>query len=861
MAFNPVAMLAERTCAPIYNAIDTGNNTLAVRHADRILHTQPELALASALKALALVRSAKRDEANTICTQLIARGLPKGHENALTPLTWCLGRLGRRQDEVALLETAVKNNPNDEDLARQTFLALIKCQSFQKAQQLSLKMHKSFAQRKQGKGRFADEYFWWSILSYVLLARDAKAPGAALALPLSQRMIEKQIETKPLGLNDEEALCLQLQVLVRQGKKAEAFELVATEGSVGHALCDRNLSLEFTRTDLARELNKWQYVEQSCWARIDGGSRNWAHFSGFLDAAEKRGKDELMAAHKKINVLLSVKGAVKDRSVRLAELEVWRKRMQVEPEVEAQLYAKVAAYFDTFGTKACCHEDLLPYLGALSSDSRSKLSAALKEKTKPLSVKTEAELRTYISIAKITRAVQTASGLSEESEAALAAELVARYVDGLSVGKDLPETEMQPADDIALLAVQALLSAYRLSGGKLVYLFQVIGLLEFGLTKSSKGYQLRMLLIRSYTLAGAVDRALIHYGLLGLKSVQADTLSHLVSERCSAFSATGRNAKAADEGTYKMAVRTLSTAQAIYEENANSTPEMIGKALEHGIYSRVEEFVEFGEALERSLQRQVVRLEEARSHLHRRGNFADDEQRSTFGAAISNSVASVRADLAAGLSDQRDYSVLVNYQPMATPSVEELTQVGPRQDAGWVRSIALTLADDEGGAGIKDEDLVAMTEREKALVELVASARNGSFEASRLLELLEAVKTTTRTVVDVVGGGAGGAERMVRPVDVVHEVGLALEAVYHTEALLDAESKAACQTHLAELATLVNHLTRSTQQLTKPAVLEQGLAAVGAERVAQLMQSTRDNVARCWTKVFANLRDALRDAL
>ncbi len=469
-----------------------------------------------------------------------------------------------------------------------------------------------------------------------------------------------------------------------------------------------------------------------------------------------------MAAHKKINVLLSVKGAVKDRSVRLAELEVWRKRMQAEPEVEAQLHAKVVAYFDTFATKACCHEDLLPYLRALSSDSRSKLSAALKERIKPLPAKNEAELRTYISIAKITRAVQAESSLSEGSEAALAAELVARYVDGLSVGKDLPDTEMQPADDLALLGAQALLSAYRLSGGKLVYLFQVIGLLEFGLTKSSKGYQLRMLLIRSYTLAGALDRALIHYGLLGLKSVQADTLSHLVSERCSAFSATGKNAKAADEATYKMAVRTLSTAQAIYEENAGSTPEMIGKALEHGIYSRVEEFVEFGEALERSLQRQVVRLEEARSHLHRRGNFADDEQRKTFEAAISNSVASVRADLAAGLSDQRDYSVLVNYQPMATPSVEELTQVGQRQDAGWVRSIALTLADDQGGVGIEEQDLQTLTAREKALVQLMASLRSGSFEASRLLELLEAVKTTTRTVVDVVGGGAGGGERVAR---------------------------------------------------------------------------------------------------
>ena len=201
---------------------------------------------------------------------------------------------------------------------------------------------------------------------------------------------------------------------------------------------------------------------------------------------------------------------------------------------------------------------------------------------------------------------------------------------------------------------------------------------------------------------------------------------------------------------------------------------------------------------------------------------------------------------------------------MGTPSVEELTQVGPRQDEGWVRSIALTLAGNEGGAGLQEEDLQTLTERERSLVQLVTSARGGSFESQKLLVLLEAVKSTTRAVVDVVGGGEAGAERMVRPVDAVHVVALALEAVYHTEAQLDAdaEAKAACQTHLAELATLVNHLTRPAQDVTQPAVLEQGLAgAVGVERVATMMQTTHDNVARCWTKIFANLRNALRDAL
>ncbi|KAJ9475894.1 N-terminal acetyltransferase B complex subunit MDM20 [Pseudozyma hubeiensis] len=859
-AFNPVAMLAERTCGPIYNAIDTGNNILAVRHADKILQSQPDLALACALKALALVRSGRRTEAHDVCTKLIARGLRKGEDNVLTPLTWTLGRLGRIDDEITLLEAAVKTNPTDEALSRQTFFALIKNKSFQKAQQLALKMHKSFTGRNRAQGRFVQEYFWWSILSYLLLARDPNAPGAALALPLSQRMIEKQIESKPLSLNDEEALCLLLQVLIRQNKKQDAFDLIAAPGSVGHTLCDRNLSLEFTRTDLAKGLQNWSYIEESCWARIDGGSRNWAHFAGYLDAADKLGKDHLVTAQKRINVLLSVKGATKDRSVRLAELEVIKKRMgSGDHQAEAQLEAKVLSYFEQFASKACCHEDLLPYLGALSAASRKTVLDQVKSKARPAPIKNELDLRTNISIAKITRTVQPSETLTEESEATLAAALLTQYLDGLSVGASLPETEMQPADDLALLGVQALLSAYKLSHGKPVYLHQTVALLEHALTKSKKGYQLRMLLIRSYILAGAFDRASIHYGLLGLKSVQADTLSHLISERCSAFSSVPSSSATPDDGLYKMTVRTLSTSQAIYEENSSSTPDMISKALEHGIYSRVEEFVEFGEALERSLQRQISRLEESRSHLMNRQNFKKDEEGKHFEAGIEKAVTAVRQDLQKGLSDQRDFTVLVNYQPLGTPDVEELTQVGPKQDAGWVRSIASTLSSAE--SEVDEKDLQSLTNQERALVAIVRSARSGQIDPATLTKMLESTKTTVRALVDSPNDPAAPPSRMVRPVDAVHEVALALEAIYHTKPNLDDETQSTCKTHLAEIATLVNHFSRSAQAAAPATVLQDSLASLGKDKVEQMMQTTRDNVGRSSVKVFGNLRDALRDAL
>ena len=64
---------------------------------------------------------------------------------------------------------------------------------------------------------------------------------------------------------------------------------------------------------------------------------------------------------------------------------------------------------------------------------------------------------------------------------------------------------MQPADDLALLSAQALVSAYVLSSNDTAYLHQAVALLEFACGKSNKGYQLRMLLIRCYSILGELN--------------------------------------------------------------------------------------------------------------------------------------------------------------------------------------------------------------------------------------------------------------------------------------------------------------------------------------------------------------------
>ena len=74
-------------------------------------------------------------------------------------------------------------------------------------------------------------------------------------------------------------------------------------------------------------------------------------------------------------------------------------------------------------------------------------------------------------------------------------------MDGLVHGKHLPDTELQPVDDLAVLAGHAFVTAWKATGD-LSFLFKAVPLLEFASSKSKQSYVIRLLLIRIYHLLG-----------------------------------------------------------------------------------------------------------------------------------------------------------------------------------------------------------------------------------------------------------------------------------------------------------------------------------------------------------------------
>ena len=111
------------------------------------------------------------------------------------------------------------------------------------------------------------------------------------------------------------------------------------------------------------------------------------------------------------------------------------------------------------------------------------------------------ELQRSINVQKLLRFNLQDSDLTVELESGRALQLVQFYIEGLKLGKELPKTELQPADDLAVLAAQVFVSMYDQSND-VTHLHNAVVFLEFASKKSPQSYQIHLSLNRIYRLLG-----------------------------------------------------------------------------------------------------------------------------------------------------------------------------------------------------------------------------------------------------------------------------------------------------------------------------------------------------------------------
>ncbi|KAG5635534.1 hypothetical protein H0H81_010946 [Sphagnurus paluster] len=524
-----------------------------------------------------------------------------------------------------MFEEAYKQQPLNEELGAQTFFANVRANHWKSAQQIATKMYKQFHE---------DRYLYWSVISAILQANDtATSPDMRIIL---YKLAHRLIASSPTpSYQNTDRFYLHLTILRELELYDEAHKLLDSE--IGRVICSSSLSCNEIRRDIWRSRGMIRDEGKLAEARVvDLKDRNWLEFLSILDAA--------------FSYLDSSQNSESPSVDETARANCTKHVSKIR-----ELFTQIA---QEDGTK-----DRSASLALLELENRSRIHGISTGNSYTNAV----ELRRLINSHKLLRYSLTQLDLTIEAETIRVAVYIRQYLKGLKLGAELPTTELQYADDLALLAANALVGLWKLASDDR-YLHNAVVLLEFALTKSKQSFQARLILIRLYRLLGAPSLALDHYRAMGVKQVQHDTLSHFILSRASTFSLTAT-------GDLTLTTECLESTQ-IYLSNSQETADYVVRAFTAEKYSQIPEFVTFEERLDNSLQRDIVKMEHLRMRLSHEPISCD---------VIDMELIELKFIFDRNHYDNRDFDIIANYQPKSSESINSQTFLfGQNESRGWL---------------------------------------------------------------------------------------------------------------------------------------------------------------------------------
>ncbi|KAG9287759.1 hypothetical protein G9A89_017354 [Geosiphon pyriformis] len=704
-------------------SIDSQNYKGALSQITKLQKKQPHALILKSLKALVLERSGKSQEALVLCNEV--KACKPADEAILQALTTVYRSLGKHEEIVQLYESAARSQPKNEVLASHMFMAMVRNDDYKGQQQAALKLHKTFK---------TNRYLFWAIMSLILQAQEASPPQSNIFLTLAERMMIKAVEDN--RLEETEEVHLYLSILLSQNKVKEALGVI--DGQLGQR-CKDDTEITRIRQDLLLKSENWTLLRETSKKELtETNADDWKSYLAYFEAVfHLSNSDDLTESLNKmsLNDVSDFLNSLKEKELRssnprrgpfLAELEYNRNlaAQRKDTSLEAS-NSLIIGYFQRFGSKACCFEDLLPYLcnisGDVSKDLVDKFQATIEESSDDEKSKIQ-NIQKWVNIHKLKRYLGHITASTDTEFIQYTNKLWHSYQDSLQYGVSLVETENQFGDDFVILASHTLIDAY-IQKGKYFFIIKAILLLESAFQRSKHNFQLQLLLIRLYQIIGVHLRALEIYKSMDIKHIQLDTLSHFIVTRSSSL------------GFYKEAVQLCYDTLPIYRSNDLETPEMIVHAYKYGTYTKVNEFIEFKKALRNSLQRLLSNRESIRLEIiaaclstKRIAEYFDEID-------ISNLLFDQK--FCETRQDNRDFKVMANYNPVDKASIEELIRSSPKLDTYWLKVFTLVplilkkIYDNQTPDEVKDlanildqiitqPETLSLTEEEKKLGQFVS---------------------------------------------------------------------------------------------------------------------------------------------
>eukprot|EP01135_Chromosphaera_perkinsii_P005547 Nk52_evm96s352 gene=Nk52_evmTU96s352 len=607
----------DRRLRPVYSAIDSGNNKVAIQLCDRLLSKKNsasvsigENILTRVLKSLALQRYGKVSEANEVMLEVEKETVLD--ETTLQTMAIVLKDMGCHDRVINLYQRAVATHPNaSSELYMQLFMGYVRKFDFKSQQQIALAMYKKFN---------LNNYLFWAVMSLVMQVHEARSSddeatrkkAEIMLLPLAHRFMEKSVQDGKAEKEEDTRLFYTILMLENKPKEAQAlFEDVMLKKF--NIIRSEELK---TMVILAMANGDYQRAHDSNVSIIKENSDDWSAYTGYFEAVGKIGMsmtrinevfDFIEGLEETERLKDSAKGI--NRGPFLAKLQLYVEASQWGDDYfkvlddKQTLESSILMYFKKFSSKVCCFEDMKRALELARVKGRGESvfgglheffnnhieNPSSDEKSDAIAIK---RIYSKLCLHQTKRFV----GLLSDGACSFADQqeevcmLLGEYVHALALGKNLKETEDQHGDRFLLLAIHLLLDIFHRSRDSSIIVF-CMGWLKFGLEKSSYNFQFKLLLIKFYAALGAFDIAVDVYESMDVKHIQCDVMG---------FAATDY---AYFLGCVSEAERVYNDIILLYNSNDREVPEMMTLAYRHGTYSKIPEFKRLHERLSNSLQK------------------------------------------------------------------------------------------------------------------------------------------------------------------------------------------------------------------------------------------------------------------
>ncbi|KAF5744470.1 phagocyte signaling-impaired protein [Tripterygium wilfordii] len=625
--------IPERRVRPIWDAIDSRQFKNALKHSATLLAKHPNSPYALALKALILERMGKSNEALSICINakevLYKNDSLLMDDLTLSTLQIVFQRLDHLELATSCYEHACGKHPNNLELMMGLFNCYVREYSFVKQQQTAIRMYKLVGEER---------FLLWAVCSIQLQVLCAN--GEDKLLLLAEGLLKKHVASH--SLHEPEALIVYISILEQQAKYADALEILA--GKLGSLLMmevDR-LRIEGRLLARAGDYSAAAVVYQKILKLCPDDWEGFLHYLGCVWEDDSNWRivadDNPIPRSKVLDCSLShladevfdcrtsdasafvqkLQEDTRDSFIRgpyLAGLEIKRRKHLYGKANDNEIIEALMQYFSIFGHLACFTSDVEALLQVLVPNKRMEFNEQLVKDNSSLPVDLTKMLGQSITLFKVQDVmgnIYTRLPVSELEGTAV--QMVKLFFESLPLAKDLDPQESMQGEELLSLACNVLVQLFWRTR-HLGYLVEAIMVLEFGLSIRRYVWQYKILLVHLYSFLGALSLAYEWYKLLDVKNILMETVSHHMVPQL------------LESPLWVELNNLLKDYLRFMDDYFRESADLTFLAYRHRNYSKVIEFVQFKEHLQRSNQYLVAKVEASILLLKQNADNLEEEER------------------------------------------------------------------------------------------------------------------------------------------------------------------------------------------------------------------------------------------